>query len=257
MWRKITGTFIVCCLILALSIVPAFADYQAPIVLSDNLALEDVFFRYIEGEDPMRPHSVGLLSIPVSVKGPSSIANVMITVWTGAAQPTAAEAKQEAEYMVSVWREQGYTKWERKTPPFQTGFARPVVPPESGRTEYFIIVGEDKDANYAGYAVIKVDVPGERIETTLNLPANLREIEEEAFAGSSFFSVLMSENTASIGSRAFADCDGLAYVQIPNAAARIATDAFDGTSGVTIIGNSGSTAQDYAREHGMTFIVIS
>ena len=44
MWRKITGTFIVCCLILALSIVPAFADYQAPIVLSDNLALEDVFF---------------------------------------------------------------------------------------------------------------------------------------------------------------------------------------------------------------------
>ena len=61
----------------------------------------------------------------------------------------------------------------------------------------------------------------------LTLPGGLREIGEEAFAGSDAFVVVVPDGCETIGSRAFADCPNLVEVQLPNGVA-IAEDAFDG-----------------------------
>ena len=54
------------------------------------------------------------------------------------------------------------------------------------------------------------------IEPDLILPAALTTIEEEAFMGGAFTFVKLSDNTASIGARAFAECPNLAYICMPS-----------------------------------------
>jgi uncharacterized repeat protein (TIGR02543 family) len=48
------------------------------------------------------------------------------------------------------------------------------------------------------------------------MPDFLTDIEEEAFMGGAFTFVKLSDNTASIGARAFADCPNLAYIWMPS-----------------------------------------
>ena len=91
----------------------------------------------------------------------------------------------------------------------------------------------------------------------LILPAAATTIGEEAFTGGAFSFVKLSDKTASIGSRAFADCPNLTYIYIPAATKTIAANAFTGVDGLTILGASGSTAETYATAHGYTFISVS
>ena len=87
---------------------------------------------------------------------------------------------------------------------------------------------------------------------TLTLPANLKTIEEEAFAGdSSLGEVVVPEGATAIGNRAFAD-SGLKRIDIPGTVTEIADDAFDGTSDLTIHAMAGTYAVDYARAHRIT-----
>lgn len=94
----------------------------------------------------------------------------------------------------------------------------------------------------------------EEPEVDLVLPTMLRQIEEEAFEGTSFRCVRIGEDVETIGNRAFADCDELRYVYIPEKTSYIAPDAFEGTSGLTIIGKDGSYAEQYAQAYGYSFI---
>ena len=90
----------------------------------------------------------------------------------------------------------------------------------------------------------------------LILPAAVATIGEEAFTGGAFSFVKLSDKTASIGSRAFADCPNLTYIYIPAATKKIAANAFAGVDGLTILGASGSYAETYATKHGYTFIAV-
>ena len=85
------------------------------------------------------------------------------------------------------------------------------------------------------------------------LPAGLRSIEEEAFAGSAFRYAVLAENTVSIGSRAFANCPNLIRISIPASTTEIAADAFTGDSGLTVFGKAGSYAETWAKNHGVAF----
>ncbi len=89
------------------------------------------------------------------------------------------------------------------------------------------------------------------------LPAALTEIDGEAFAGGAFTFVKLSDMTATIGSRAFANCPHLRYISIPAAAAKIAADAFDRVDGLIILGVPGSTAESYAERNGFGFLPIA
>ena len=85
------------------------------------------------------------------------------------------------------------------------------------------------------------------------LPSSLTTIEAEAFAGGAFSYVKLPEGATTIGSRAFADCPSLRHIYIPEATTGIAADAFEGVSGLTILGHSGSYAEFYAQRNGFAF----
>ena len=88
------------------------------------------------------------------------------------------------------------------------------------------------------------------------LPASLTTIEEEAFTGCPFTYVRLSENTTAIKSRAFADCQNLRHIYIPELTTTIAQDAFDGSpTTMTIHGADGSYAEFYANKNGFMFEV--
>ena len=90
------------------------------------------------------------------------------------------------------------------------------------------------------------------------LPTNLSTIEDEAFTHSAFTYVKLSENTVSIGWRAFADCPSLRYIYIPNTTTSIDPNAFENVNGLTIFGKRDSSAELYVSTHeGITFIAMS
>ena len=88
------------------------------------------------------------------------------------------------------------------------------------------------------------------------LPDALRTIGEEAFAGGFFRYAVLSENTESVGVRAFADCPRLGYICIPNSGTVLDEQAFGDLDSLVIFGHSGSTAETFALDHGFIFVPI-
>ena len=88
----------------------------------------------------------------------------------------------------------------------------------------------------------------------LILPAFLKIIEEEAFAGGAFVYVKLPEGTESIHARAFADCPNLKYIYIPESTTTIDPMAFENVVELTILGKAGSVAESFASSLGYSFI---
>ena len=63
----------------------------------------------------------------------------------------------------------------------------------------------------------------------LQLPADIKQIDAEAFCGSAAEAVVIPEGCFSIGARAFADMPSLHYVVVPESVTKIAEDAFEGS----------------------------
>ena len=95
----------------------------------------------------------------------------------------------------------------------------------------------------------------EKGQKPINLPAMLTEIEDSAFEGDTFTHVYLGESVTSIGPRAFADCEQLLYIYIPNADTSIAADAFDGSPNV-VIGCPGGEVSSYAEAHGIPCEIV-
>ena len=107
----------------------------------------------------------------------------------------------------------------------------PAVSPtweESGRTEgrYCTRCGE--------VFAVQREIPALNTLNVMKLPAGVTEIEEEAFAGLACQAVILPERCSSIGSRAFAGCEQLIYVQIPASLEDIAEDAFEGCQDIMV-----------------------
>lgn len=80
----------------------------------------------------------------------------------------------------------------------------------------------------------------------LKLPSGLETIGSEAFVGISAAEVIIPDGVICISSRAFAVCCSLEYVFIPDSVTDIAEDAFEGSTGFTIICSDDSTAAAFA-----------
>ena len=93
-----------------------------------------------------------------------------------------------------------------------------------------------------GVYSLEEKIPDNRI----SLPDALTAIEDEAFRGCAFTHVFLGEHVVSIGSKAFANCENLAYVYIPDSTLTIADDAFNDSPGVVIGCHAGSFAQQFA-----------
>ena len=89
------------------------------------------------------------------------------------------------------------------------------------------------------------------------LPASLRVIEDEAFEGTSLFSVELPDSVVTIGERAFSNISTLHAVSIPDSVTYIARNAFTGSDKVTITASPGSYARTWAKENGVPFHSIT
>ena len=78
------------------------------------------------------------------------------------------------------------------------------------------------------------DIPSLDEMALMQLPAQLKEIEEEAFAGMACEGIIVPDGCTSIGAKAFADCKSLIYIRIPSSVTDIAEDAFEGCGSVRI-----------------------
>ncbi len=95
--------------------------------------------------------------------------------------------------------------------------------------------------------------PAER-EGLLLLPPSLTAISDDAFANGLFEEVYCGPWLRSIGHGAFAGCNRLRRIRIPEGTAEIAEDAFDGCpSGLVVIGTAGSEAERFANHRGFVF----
>ena len=127
----------------------------------------------------------------------------------------------------------------------------------SGITEYYTPVFDEGIAsyNYEGHKIaFDESTILINIEPDFILPDNLKTVAEEAFAGCTFWHVVLSGQTDFIGERAFADCPDLLCIQIPNANVWIDSQAFGNRTGLVIFGRSGGTAETFARDHSCFFI---
>ena len=87
----------------------------------------------------------------------------------------------------------------------------------------------------------------------LSLPAALKRVEAEAFAGTNMQQIIIPDGMTEIGARAFANCRKLLVVSMPDSIESIADDAFDGcdTQYLCNVANEDSYAAQYADSHGL------
>lgn len=92
-------------------------------------------------------------------------------------------------------------------------------------------------------------------ENMMILPAAVRAIEDEAFAGSGIEAVETGAALESIGSHAFANCAALKQVRVGYSVTFIADDAFLGSGEVILWCPYGSYAAEYAYAHGINYML--
>lgn len=105
--------------------------------------------------------------------------------------------------------------------------------------------------NYTGTAKGTFEIIDRDALETLNLPAALLTVGEEAFMGVSAQRITVPGNCTAIGARAFASCEALTLVELPASVTDIAADAFQGSPKVCILAPQGSEALAWAKAHDL------
>ena len=108
------------------------------------------------------------------------------------------------------------------------------IPQQEVEGSYYLYSGEFANPAFGQVYLGSWPIPALQDMTILTLPADLRVIEEEAFAGISAQAVFIPATVESIGSRAFADSNSLLYVVIYLTPDQIPADAFEGSNLVVL-----------------------
>ena len=93
-----------------------------------------------------------------------------------------------------------------------------------------------------------------KVQYQTALPAMLKIIESEAFLNAPMVSVRCPDGLTTIGSRAFAGCDQLRDIYLPDSVQYIAEDAFANVPQLTIHTPAGSIAEKWAKKQGITVV---
>lgn len=103
-------------------------------------------------------------------------------------------------------------------------------------------------------AQCEITVQGDRV---MILPAGTKTIGEEAFVSANTDHVILPEGLREIETRAFASCEDLLYVNIPDSVSSIASDAFEGCGNLTLTGSESSGVGEYAAAQDIPYVVIT
>ncbi|MBQ8072517.1 MAG: leucine-rich repeat protein [Clostridia bacterium] len=117
----------------------------------------------------------------------------------------------------------------------------------------YALYEHENDWTEIGDTIVLTVVDPYQASSRLTLPAGLREIEEEAFAGTSAYAVIIPDGVTTIGSRAFAG-SGIQLLVIPDSVVSIASDAFADTPLWVVYG--GSVAERLANACGAAYCGI-
>lgn len=93
-----------------------------------------------------------------------------------------------------------------------------------------------------------------KVQYQTALPAMLKIIESEAFLNAPMVSVRCPDGLTTIESRAFAGCDQLRDIYLPDSVQYIAEDAFANVPQLTIHTPAGSIAEKWAKKQGITVV---
>ena len=102
-------------------------------------------------------------------------------------------------------------------------------------------------------------VPGKLVvleEPAFTVPASVQNIEEEAFAGDTMESVLLGENVASVGPKAFAGNTKLTTLIVKGSSTEFDASALEGSENVTVYAPAGSSAESFAKAAGIAFLPL-
>jgi hypothetical protein len=92
--------------------------------------------------------------------------------------------------------------------------------------------------------------PIDGMTNVMRLPAGLKVVEDEAFAGVAAEAVVIPEGTEEIGAKVFAESVTLRYVQIPESVKTIDGNAFF-ESNITIVCEEDGDIEKWAAEHNL------
>ncbi len=105
---------------------------------------------------------------------------------------------------------------------------------------------------------VTISAAGARRENTVDsrmliMPASLKEVGEDAFAGTAAEHILLSDVTETLADRAFESMRALTSVYLPDSLRMIGQGVFDGRAEAYFLGNSGSFAETWAKASGMDY----
>ena len=92
--------------------------------------------------------------------------------------------------------------------------------------------------------------------TEYTIPDGVTSIGSTAFDATGITTVSIPDSVKEIGDHAFTNCKNLKKIVIPKSVTNIGKDTFVGCAGLTIYGKSGSSAEVYAKNNNIKFIVI-
>ena len=132
----------------------------------------------------------------------------------------------------------------------------PVTDPAVPATHVTTGLTEGSHCSVCGEVLVaQQSVPVVKVSEIIALPAELKTIEAEAFAGDTFVCVVLPDGCKAIGAGAFKDCAQLRFVEIPESVTTIDGSAFEGCGeGLIIVTVPGSEAEDFANRTGITCV---
>ena len=133
----------------------------------------------------------------------------------------------------------------------------PVTDPAVPATHVTSGLTEGSHCSVCGEVLVaQQSVPMVEVSEIIALPAELKTIEAEAFAGDTFVCVVLPDGCKAIGAGAFRNCAQLRFVEIPDTVTSIDGSAFEGCGdNLIIVTVSGSEAERFANVQGIICVL--
>lgn len=97
----------------------------------------------------------------------------------------------------------------------------------------------------------------DKASSIVMLPSGLTALSDEAMVGTGCTSIVLQEGVETIGDKAFANCNYLQTLLLPDSLIEIGESILDQSTQAIIICNANSTGLAYAKDHGLQYVILA